>query len=91
MKTVGILLVVLMMQSCFYQPYYKDSEWWYFEEWDTNHDSLLDKDEFNAGVAKDKTFRKDKAKADSAVFVVVDGNKDNEVTAIEFYKWEVAL
>lgn len=90
MKTIGIILIVIILQGC-YQPYYKDSEWYYFEEWDTKQDLVLDKNEFAAGVEKYKKVRKMQPKSDSTVFAVADDNHDNEVTAVEFYKWEVSL
>ena len=58
MKTVGFLLLALIGQSCFYHPYYKDSEWWYFEEWDINQDRMLDKNEFETAFKKNKIARK---------------------------------
>jgi hypothetical protein len=91
MKTVGFLLLALITQSCFYQSYYKDKQWWYFEEWDTNNDSVVDRDEFAAGVKKSKIIGKDTPTSDSAAFAVADDNKDNKLSGIEFYKWEISL
>jgi hypothetical protein len=90
MKTAAFILLILVLQSC-YQPYYKDSEWWYFDEWDTNGDSMIDKNEFDASLAKYKVITKYNLKPDSALFAAVDDNRDNEVSAIEFYTWEVSL
>jgi hypothetical protein len=128
--------MAIVAQSCFFRPYYKDEKWWYLEDWDTNQDLVLDKNEFIAGFEKHKMIKKispdarqvayadfdslvvkltknagghkeDIAKASSldvdgdqklseselaaAMFVIADDNKDNRLSGLEFYEWEVYL
>jgi hypothetical protein len=134
MKAIGLILILAVAQSCFYRPYAKDEEWWYLEDWDTNNDWTIDKNEFITGFKEHKMIKKispkaqpvayadfdslvtkisrsagehikDKAKASSldvdgdqklseaelaaAMFVIADDNKDNKLSGLEFYEWEV--
>jgi hypothetical protein len=138
MKTVGLLLLTVAVQSCFFHPYFKnkDREWWYFEDWDTNNDFTIDRNEFTTGFENNKVIRRispdarsvryadfdslvvkltkktgerreNKATAASldidgdqklsepelvaAMFAIADDNKDNVLSGVEFYQWEVYL
>ena len=136
MKTVGLFLLAFVVQSCFFHPYYEKEKWLYFEDWDTNKDLVIDRDEFTTGFEKHKMIEKisanpqsigysdfdslvakltksvgehrnDKATAASldtngdqklsepelatGMFVIADDNKDNKLSGLEFYEWEVYL
>lgn len=138
MKAVGIVLLMFFIQSCFFHPYFKDKdrEWLYFEDWDTNKDLTIDKNEFTTGFEEHKMIRRISPKAqpisyaefDSVVvrltrnagehkeekatavsldtngdqklsepelatgmFVIADDNKDDKLSGLEFYEWEVYL
>jgi len=138
MKTVGLILLMLVVQSCFFHSYYenKDREWWYFEDWDTNKDMAIDKNEFTTNFEKHQVIRRispikqpigyatfdslvvkftrntvghreDKASAASfdidgnqkfseqelatVMFIIADDNRNNELSGLEFYEWEVYL
>ena len=107
MKTLGaVLLSLFILQSCFYRPYYKDSDWWYLEDWDTNQDRVIDKGEFILGFEKHHMVKKinrldslatkgyqklSEPELASAMFAIADTDKDDKLSALEFYKWEVYL
>jgi hypothetical protein len=138
MKAIGLLLIALFVQGCFFHPYFndKESDWWYLEDWDINKDMVIDKDEFTTSFEKYEMIRKISANAqpvgyavfDSLVvrltrntgehqenkptaasfdtngdqklsepelaagmFVIADDNRDNKVSGLEFYEWEVYL
>lgn len=90
MKAIGLLLVMLVLQSC-YHSYYKSSDWWYLEDWDANHDLVIDKSEFVAGFEKYKVTKKVGQKNAAEVFVTADENKDDKLSGVEFYVWEENL
>jgi hypothetical protein len=91
-STYTFLLLLPLMVSCgFFKDYSKDNHWSYFEEWDSNVDSKIDKTEFAAGCATHGYV--DKKKPDTAVseelFVKADENKDGVITGLEFYRWKI--
>ena len=97
MKRTGVILITLISivaQGCLYHPYFneKESVWAYFEDWDTNKDSTLDKDEFLNGYKNSQMDKKMDSKVTAeSMFAKADDNGDSEITGLEFYRWEVAL
>ena len=86
-----LVLVLPLMASCaFFKDYSKDNHWSYFEEWDNNVDSKIDKTEFAQGCVKDKFVgKKDNQAAIDSMFVKADENKDGLISGLEFYRWKI--
>ena len=97
MKSIGVILITIMsvaLQGCFPKPYFskEESVWAYFEDWDTNKDSSIDKDEFVAGYkASEMSKKADSNVSAESMFAKADDNGDSEITGLEFYRWEVKL
>ncbi len=85
-----ILTIPLMASCAFFKDYSKENHWSYFEEWDTNIDTKIDKAEFAQGCVKDDFVgKKNNQSAVDAMFVAADENQDGQITALEFYRWKI--
>lgn len=91
MKAVGLILLMFFIQSCFFHPYFKNEEWWYFEDWDSNGDFIIDQNEFTKGFDENMKTKGDSPDIAAAKFVTADENGDKQLSALEFYKWEASL
>lgn len=81
---------LLTLGSCgFFKDYSKDNHWSYFEEWDSNTDMHIDKEEFANGCIRDGFIKKDERATADNLFTAADESKDGELTGIEFYRWKV--
>ena len=95
MKTTNLLLMLALifsLASCgFFKDYSKEQEWSYFEEWDTNADAKVDKNEFIEGCVKDDFIEKNNTSAADSLFTKADEDKDGALTGLEFYRWKVRM
>lgn len=93
MKSVRLIAILLpLMASCgFFKDYTKENHWSYFEEWDTNADSKVDKEEFAAGCVRDEFIDKKDRMAADPMFLKADENQDGVLTGLEFYRWKIAF
>jgi Ca2+-binding EF-hand superfamily protein len=91
MKSTRLIVLLLpLMASCgFFKDYSKDNLWSYFEEWDLNTDSKIDKDEFTAGCVRDGFIGKNSLAMADPMFIKADENKDGALTGLEFYRWKI--
>lgn len=93
MKSARFLLILTLplVAGCgFFKDYSKDNHWSYFEEWDNNTDSKIDKQEFAEGCVKDKFVDKiENQAAIDSMFVKADENQDGQLTGLEFYRWKI--
>lgn len=96
MKPVNLfafIFILLSFGSCgFFKDYSKDNRWSYFEEWDNNTDSRVDKEEFVKGCLRDGFVDKSNASTEAdALFTKADENQDGFLTGLEFYRWKVRM
>jgi len=93
MKSTRLIVFILpLMASCgFFKDYTKDSQWSYFEEWDTKTDSRIDKEEFEAGCIRDGFVKKSDLAVAYSLFTKADENQDGSLTGLEFYRWKINM
>ncbi len=92
MKAIKLFCLILFFGSCgFFKDYTKDNQWSYFEEWDTQTDSKIDKNEFVAGCVRDGFVEKNNTAAADPMFARADENQDGFLSGLEFYRWKIKM
>ena len=92
-RLLAFIPVMLLLGSCgFFRDYSKYNYWSYFEEWDNNTDSKVDKGEFVNGCLRDGFVSKAGAStAADSLFAKADEDQNGFLTGLEFYKWKIKM